>query len=325
MKKNLYTSPFIPAEWIAAHGLQPCRVIPDFQENEEECNPSQGICRHMWQSVQQVNRDTEAAGSIFTTICDQMRRAPECLDASASSRSFLFHVPKTWQSSSSFEWYVAELRRLGSYLIQRGGIEPSADYLKNILQSYDKNRRILLSVRPYMPATAYAELLYRFYTTGIVDSPPIDRAYREFGIPLALIGGPLARINWSLINEVETAGGTIVLDGTENGERTFPAPFDQARLSENPFLEMAHAYFDFIPDIFRRPNDGFFHWLHRALSARSIRGVILIRNVWCDLWHAEVQRIRESIREPLLDLDVDGGDAFARNQTRIQAFLESLQ
>jgi benzoyl-CoA reductase/2-hydroxyglutaryl-CoA dehydratase subunit BcrC/BadD/HgdB len=140
-----------------------------------------------------------------------------------------------------------------------------------------------------------------------------------------MIGGPLARNNWSLLREIETAGGCVVLDGTEHGERTFPAWFDRDRIQEHPFSEMAHAYFTGIPDVFRRPNDGFFRWLEQSLSEHSVQGVLLFRNVWCDLWHAEVHRIRESIRQPLLDLDIDGGTASDRNLTRIQAFLESLQ
>ena len=28
-RRAVYTSPFVPAEWIAAHGLSPLRLVPD--------------------------------------------------------------------------------------------------------------------------------------------------------------------------------------------------------------------------------------------------------------------------------------------------------
>ena len=57
-----------------------------------------------------------------------------------------------------------------------------------------------------------------------------------------------------LFEMVERAGGRIVLDATEHGQRTLPRPFDPARVAAEPLEELADAYFDGIPDAFRRPN-----------------------------------------------------------------------
>lgn len=145
------------------------------------------------------------------------------------------------------------------------------------------------------------------------------------GIPVALLGGPLSQQSFALIDTVGQHGGTVVLDGTETGKRGLPRPFDRARLRDNPVDELVDAYFGSIPDVARRPNDELYRWLERELSDPPVRGVILVRWIWCDLWHAETERLREWLRVPLLDLDLDGEDAIARNRTRVQAFMESIR
>ena len=125
---------------------------------------------------------------------------------------------------------------------------------------------------------------------------------------------------------VERAGGRVVLDGTESGMRTMPRRFDMARAAADPLRELADAYFA-IPDVFRRPNTGLYEWLGHELAQRRIRGIILWRYVWCDLWHAELQRVRECSRLPVLEIDVGPDDITAphRIQGRIEAFVETVK
>ena len=92
---------------------------------------------------------------------------------------------------------------------------------------------------------------------------------------------------------------------------------------EDTLSELCDAYLA-IPDVGWRPNHGLFVWLRDHIAARGVRGVVLLRNVWCDLWHAEVARLREWLPVPLLDIDLDGEPAVGRNRTRVQAFMEAL-
>ncbi len=77
------------------------------------------------------------------------------------------------------------------------------------------------------------------------------------GIGLAVLGGPLMETDYTFFNLIEQAGGRVVLDATEGGERTLPRRFDPEKLSSDPLRELSEAYFDCIPDAFRRPNAGF--------------------------------------------------------------------
>jgi benzoyl-CoA reductase/2-hydroxyglutaryl-CoA dehydratase subunit BcrC/BadD/HgdB len=132
--------------------------------------------------------------------------------------------------------------------------------------------------------------------------------------------------DYDLVDWIERAGGRIVLNATEWGERTLPRPFHRARVRNGPFEELADAYFA-IPDVFRRPNDSCHEYLRREMTARQVRGVVFRRYVWCDLWHAELARLKAWSPVPVLDLDVGQSESSAEGRTvgRIEAFLETLR
>ncbi len=136
--------------------------------------------------------------------------------------------------------------------------------------------------------------------------------------------------DYNFFDLIEQAGGRIVLDATEGGERTLPRRFDAARLSSDPLQELSAAYFDAIPDAFRRPDSGLYEWLDRELAVRQVRGIIFRRYVWCDIWHAELHRLKKRYPVPVLEIDAGtlsgSGEAGAssRVQGRIEAFLEML-
>lgn len=291
MGSMVYSCPFVPAEWIAAHGLHPRRIRP----RSPGCVQA-GVCPYARAFVGAVLADDRACGVIVTTVCDQMRRAADVLVLEGRVPVFLMHVPTTWQTPAAQRYYLDELRRLGRFLTRLGGAPPSDDALAKVMLDYDEARSSAAS------------------------------AGAGQGVPLALLGGPLFEDECGLFDLVEDAGGRIVLDASETGERTRPAPFDRRRLREEPLLELADAYFGHIPDAFRRPDGELHVWLARELDRRLVRGIVFRRCVWCDTWAAELGRLKEWVKVPVLDLDADGGDRASRDRTagRLRAFVEML-
>ena len=89
--------------------------------------------------------------------------------------------------------------------------------------------------------------------------------------------------------------------------------------------ELGRIYFAGLPDAFRRPNSELYRWLQRELGARGVRGIIYRRYPWCDIWHAELARLREWARLPVLDLDLHGEDGVEPLASgKLQSFLEAL-
>jgi hypothetical protein len=305
MKAIAYNSPFVPVEWIAAHGHRPqwLRLRPERRGRVPAI--TRGVCPYAAALIETALTALHADALILTTICDQIRYAAALLQMQNACPVFLLNVPSTWQTPAVHRLYLDELRRLGRFLVSLGGAEPGSTELAAIMLAFDRAR------------------------SETIDSQETAAEQRpsSTNVSLALLGGPLLESDHVLFDLIEQAGGRVVLDATENSVRTSPRRFDPAGIAADPLEELADAYFDGIPDAFRRPNHRLYEWLGRQLPAREVRGIIFRRYVWCDLWHAELPRVRQCSGLPVLELDVGPDDLIAPNrvQGRLEAFLETIR
>jgi benzoyl-CoA reductase/2-hydroxyglutaryl-CoA dehydratase subunit BcrC/BadD/HgdB len=292
MNQILYSSPYIPQQWIAAHGMAPVLLHPS-GDCEHACSARvEGLCIFVRAWIRAALAYREAAGILVAQTCDQMRRAFEVLQAHTNLPCFLFNIPATWQSVQARHLYRNELRRLGRFLEKLGGCSPSMERLQAQMRKDAASG-----------------------DSGLQQNKPCR-------IPLALIGGHGRGAAEPWLSLLERAGGGIVLDCTQPA-----APeFDRRAIKDAPFTELAAGCFDAIQDIFQRPNSRFYQRLTAALQQNSIRGLILRRYLWCDLWHAEVYRLKQWAPVPVLDLELSGQADEDRHRlaTRIESFLEML-
>jgi hypothetical protein len=143
-------------------------------------------------------------------------------------------------------------------------------------------------------------------------------------VPLALVGGPLPRSEWGVLDTIERAGGRVVLNATEAGERTLMS-LDLNKAGD-PRDMLARRYVQGCVDVFQRPNTRLYAWLKERLTARQARGIVLWHYVGCDLWRAEAPSLREAFGLPVLLLQAEEAQADSlRNAGRIQAFVETLR
>lgn len=330
MKMIIYTCPYVPAEWIAAHGLHACRLLLDRVDSDCSLAGVEGVCPYVRSFVGEVTRNRDAGGVVVTTLCDQMRRAFDVIARSCDIPAFLMNVPSTWQTPAAQKLYMDELNRLGRFLVRLGGTSPSKETLAKVMLEYDDVRRAVREARTYLSARRYAEAIVS--VGNLKASPERSRRGEAFmdgssGVPLAIIGGPLMRPDFDLFDMVEQLGGRIVLDATETGDRGMCRAFDRRRLADEPLTELASAYFGGIQDASRRPNDELYAWLKREIAGRAVRGIIFRRYLWCDTWHAELGRLKDWTELPILDLDSAGDNETERHRTsnRVRAFLEMFQ
>ena len=329
MKKIIYTCPYVPAEWIVAHGLKPCRIIPATANSGSAVTRVEGLCPYVRAFINTLVTEKETCGIVVTTVCDQMRRGFDLIVRQCDNPAFLMNVPSTWQTVAAQKLYIDEIERLGRFLIRLGGKTPADDTLAEMMLEYDIARETLLETREKLSARQFAETVARFNRDGLnrkIDSFTYPESLIQ-GIPLAIIGGPMMKQDFEILEIAEQSGGRIVLNATETGERGLCASFDRRNLRENPLIELAGAYFGGIQDASRRPNNELYKWLKRELATRQVRGIIFHRNIFCDLWHAELRRLKDWAGLPVLDIDSTGeSDSYRqRNSNRIRAFLEMLQ
>lgn len=328
MKKIIYTCPFVPAEWIAAHGLQPSKVLLDAKVSKGLVGPMEGLCPFVRLFINEAGTSSYASGIIITTLCDQMRRSFDIMTGNCQIPVFLMNVPKTSQNPAAFKLYQDELKRLGQFLVSLGGTTPSNEKLARTMLEYDDMRKSLLSASGFLSPRKFSEAIAEFNQNGKckIKLAVCSKKMAKFGKPVAIVGGPLLKDDFALFDCIEKAGGLVVLDASETGQRGFPSSFDRRRVYDNPLLELSDAYFGHIPDASRRPNSQLYDWLDKEIAERKIRGIISRRFVWCDTWHAELYQLKQRFKMSILDIEVSGEDKKLSEQTigRINAFLEML-
>lgn len=321
----VYTSPFVPPEWMAAYGARPRRIQPEPHAAAPSAGPLAGLCPYARAMVGTLTTGADGDAAVLTTTCDQMRRAAEWAAMNSRLPVFLMNVPATWQTAAAVRLYRDELLRLGRFLVRHGATEPSHEILCRTMETYDTKRAELRGALGALSPRRANDAVATFSLKWQADTPPVRPAGALRGVPVAVVGGPLLRGDSEVFDIIEEAGGRVVLDATESGVRGPPAPFNRRRLRDDPLMELVEAYFGAIPDAFRRPDDALHAYLTREVAAGAARGIIVWRYLWCDHWAAFVPRLREATGLPVLDLDVsvDKGH-LARVSNRIQAFLEIL-
>lgn len=320
--KVFYTNPWVPVEWIEAHGLEP-RGAWGAAGGQSAAVP-EGVCAFA-QAMVGLTRAQPEAAVVFTTACDQMRRAADAVLSGRPFGVFLFNLPATWQTSAARRFYHSEMRRLGRFLEALGGHAPTDAELQAVVRKHEERRNRVCEVIRQGAARQGAEALARFFRDGSVTVPETMSRPTHGGVPLALVGGPLLPAQWALFDAIESAGGRVVLNATEPGERCLLPPLPTLTGCELPLAALADHYFDHAVDVFHRPNSRFYTWLGQRLAERAVRGIVLWVHVGCDLWRAEAASLREAFGLPLLVLEsheVRAGGL--RDTNRLTAFVESL-
>ncbi len=297
MRSVLYSSPFVAPEWIAACGLEPVRLLPTGGGAAEVL---QGVCPFAADFACSASLEAGAAAIVFASTCDQMRRMAEVLGRRGRTPVFLMNVPATWRGPAPAELYLAELRRLGRFLAGLGGRLPTRDTLADRMRQYEAARR-----------------------DG--QAQGLQGAQTDNRVRLALLGAPLRRQDYWIHDLLQALGARVVLDATETGHRCLPAAFDPERLEADPERELVRAYFETIPDAFRRPDTHLYDYLRRELAACRAEGLVLVRYLWCDQWHAQRERLKEFTELPLVEIDLADGDVLQRTRTRLETLVSILR
>jgi hypothetical protein len=92
MKTVAYSCPFVPPEWIAAHGLRPRLLVPASLGTGAESGPTAGLCAFARAAAQAAVEDGAIDAYVATSLCDQRRRATELAARHSKKPVFMLHV-----------------------------------------------------------------------------------------------------------------------------------------------------------------------------------------------------------------------------------------
>lgn len=288
MTTVFYTCSFVPRELIAACGLAPCRLAPAADADER----IEGLCSFVSAWLDHLEYQCQSDNgfiAVFSSCCDQMRRAFDLYTQQCGRNTFLLNAPST-ATEQAFQYYVNELRRLTQYLCTISGTP------------LDWNR---LTDLPPLPAG---------------NKPP------QAGISIALTGGPAAASVLQRIGDiVQRHGAEIVSNTTESAWCADLSGFNPLDQSRDPLETLARAYSN-IPAIWKRPNTAYFTHIRTLAEKHRFQGLILLRQSFCDLWHGQGYLLRKQSSLPVLELDLDGKSTLSPSAaSRIEAFVETLR
>ncbi len=88
MKTIAYSSPFVPPEWIAAHGLRPLWLRLSAATGRPATAVGRGICPYAGALIAAALAGIDASALVLSTTCDQMRYAAALLAVAAVARCF---------------------------------------------------------------------------------------------------------------------------------------------------------------------------------------------------------------------------------------------
>jgi hypothetical protein len=219
-----YSSPWIPVEWIEAHGFEPRGVWSAEGFGRGALPLSAGVCAFS-EAMRRFAEAHPEAAVIFTTACDQMRRSYDAFADAPGHRGFLFNLPATWQFPAARRMYCSEMERLGRFLQAHGGRAPAGKDLKQIIERRAGVRQSLRELVSRGSARQFARAVGRFHWDGSMDPPDPSPTPAAGSIPVAIIGGPLTASQWGVLDLIEAAGARIVLNATETGERSLLPAF----------------------------------------------------------------------------------------------------
>ena len=171
MNEVAYSSPFIPPEWIAAHGLRPVWA-PLTGARDFRAGQCAAACVPMPAGCCAAEMGLPVAAIVMATACDQMRRAAAEIESHGRRPCFLLNVPATWQTAAARDLYHHELERLGRFLLQIGGQTPSAARLTQIMLDYDRDRASLRSGAHGGSARQLAEMVLKLRCGGMYEPGP---------------------------------------------------------------------------------------------------------------------------------------------------------
>jgi benzoyl-CoA reductase/2-hydroxyglutaryl-CoA dehydratase subunit BcrC/BadD/HgdB len=319
------TSPWIPAEWLKAHGFVP-RGLWSTAASVRSAWQAQGVCAFAQSCLDAVEARPDSL-FIFDSSCDQMRRSHDTREAHRE-RTFLFNLPATWRTPVARQMFRAELERLSRWLVSRGGQMAEREAVLDIIAQYRAGRGQLLRAVESCSARQFVEAVAQFHADGSVRLPPNPAQPPGARIPLALLGAHLPAGHWELLDAIEHQGGRIALNATDSGERTLLDSEETASPAgaDDPAEILTRRFIASSREVFQRPNTRFYHWVEEQIRLRRIRGIVLWTQVNCDLWRAEAQSMKEVFCRPLCLLEEDNVTGCSpRNLSRIQAFLEQLR
>ena len=246
------------------------------------------------------------AAVVFTTACDQMRRAADAVGAEPARAYFLFNLPATWQIARGAPALpCASSTRLGSSWMRSAAARPPPRTRSRHARLGSAPRSGCASFIPQSSARGKAPRRWPASSTTARSPTGSARRHHRSGVPAGPGGrAAAARRNWTLFDAIEARRRPRGAERHRAGRALSAAAL--AALASGPGRRSARwptITSTTRVDVFHRPNSRLYAWLGPRLAERACAASCSGVHVGCDLWRAEAASLREAFGLPVLVLD----------------------
>jgi benzoyl-CoA reductase subunit C len=340
-----YFCTYVPEEIIYAAGMLPVRIIGSHESNV-------GTERHIANMYCSFCRDCLAQGLKGRyKYLDGMVKARSCQQLRQTFASWQLHLPTEYsyyismpaliQSPHAKPFLITELSYFKRSLEEWTGKQISNEALKQAIEVYNLNRRLLRQVyelrKDDEPPLSGTEALEMALSSQLVDKAEHNRLLSEAllklqqttqrpssGVRLMLIGSENDDIDY--VKLIESLGSIVVIDETCTGSRYF---WNECRLDADPLDAIATRYLERPPCPAKdQPESRRFPHIMQLIKDFRVEGVIMTLQRFCHNHETDIpglQALFEKEGIPVLQLEYSFIAPANWYQNRIEAFLEMIR
>lgn len=349
-----YFCSYTPVEILYAADALPIRVFGG-HKTEEVSSSDPYIFRGMWCPF---SRDVLSQGLLgkydyldgitMASSCYHIRQAFWAWKKEVLGEDAFFNylvMPHGSQTVGAEDYYVEELKDYKKAVEDKFGKEISDDDLRDAIETYNKNRRLMKKIYEYRkkdkPPISGLNTLEMVQASQIMDPEDhneiLERALEDLknnaeGRPtdqrFMMIGSENDdREFMHMVEEELPFNITVVTDEQCVGTR---AIWDEVSENGDPLMNIAERYVRRIPCPNKDwPNRRRLDRIKELTEDYNVDGVILFQQKFCDPHELDIPRIQEFLEEeleiPVYTLEFEVSVPIGQFRTRVEAFAEQLE
>jgi benzoyl-CoA reductase/2-hydroxyglutaryl-CoA dehydratase subunit BcrC/BadD/HgdB len=282
---------------------------------------------------------------VCAITCQHMRRVADVWDLNTDIEVFRLGVPHAYNTASGLSYYTEMLRRLKEKLEVFLNTSIEDEKLKESVVLYNRIRELLREIsflrKSDVPAITGKDFFRLMHSSFYLDPRELVEIMESLIAQLRkhdgkeapgrhrilLTGNMLAVGDYKVIDMVEEAGGSIVIEQFCGGVRHY---LDTVHLNGNLLEATAKRYLrDRAPCAFMRPSRERLDMVVELSSEFKVDGIIWYQLRYCDTYNMEFFYFNNIMKErgiPVLQLESEYDvEERGRLMNRVESFMETLE
>jgi len=278
------------------------------------------------------------SGIVFANSCDAMRRLYDAWSVFLKNDTIFYLDPPKGKTDLAVVHYADQLRSLALSLNRHSPKEITTSSLNNSIKVFNQTRALIKDVSRLASnnfISGYTAFNIMQMATRC-DREKFNQRLEQFldqfssrqlskkGVRILLTGCIIDQSDQIML--MEDAGARVIVNELCNGSRQF----DHMVLeTEDPFQALAERYLKKAPCSRMLDIKGRTDYLLQLANKNNVDGIIYYIVKFCDQYMWDLPVVRDAFEKkgiPVLDVEGDYiRGSFGALQTRIEAFVESLQ